>query len=86
LFDNGSVAELEKIQREYLTGSDRLHLDQWRKRSSAIKLAETIASLVSSILGWVRAGSFEGLLDSMAVSPFNRLIPTAPEIEACLTS
>jgi cardiolipin synthase len=50
LFDKGSVASLEKIQREYLAASDMIILAEWRRRGKRAMFAENLAHLVSPLL------------------------------------
>ncbi len=50
LFDPESVASATRLQRNYLEGSDRLDLDQWRRRPAPRKLLENIARLVGPLL------------------------------------
>jgi len=50
LLDRSSVASLENIQRGYLKDSDRLDLDQWRRRGRPAMLAENLARLSAPLL------------------------------------
>jgi cardiolipin synthase len=50
LYDPGSIAAVEAIQRGYLEASDRLNIERWRARPRLRKLAENIARLVNSLL------------------------------------
>jgi len=50
LLDRSSVASLESIQRGYLKDSDRLDLDQWRRRGRPAMLAENLARLSAPLL------------------------------------
>ncbi|TNE39669.1 MAG: cardiolipin synthase [Sphingomonadales bacterium] len=50
LYDSQSIARVEAIQQAYLAGSERLDLEQWRRRPLPRKLAENIARLVNSLL------------------------------------
>lgn len=50
LHDSGSVAALERIQRDYIANSDQLDLAQWRGRGPLAKVAENLARLVTPLL------------------------------------
>ncbi len=50
LYDAASIERLEAIQRDYIAGSDRLALDDWRRRPAARKLAENLARLTGPLL------------------------------------
>lgn len=50
LYDQPSVERLDAIQRGYLSASDPVELDAWRKRSVGRRLAENIARLFNSLL------------------------------------
>ena len=50
LLDHSSVASLEKIQRGFLKQSDRIDLDQWRRRGHPAMFAENIARLCAPLL------------------------------------
>ncbi len=50
LYDAESVAAVETVQQGYIAGSDRLSLDDWRRRSPLRKLLENITRLVSALL------------------------------------
>lgn len=50
LFDAASIEQVERVQQGYLRNSERLHLDNWRRRPTVRKLTENIARLVSPLL------------------------------------
>ena len=50
LHDAASIARLEAVQRAYIDGSDRLVLDDWRRRPPLRKLAENLARLTGPLL------------------------------------
>lgn len=50
LFDPDSLASVTALQLGYLEHSDRLDLDQWRRRPAPRKLLENIACLVGPLL------------------------------------
>jgi cardiolipin synthase A/B len=50
LLDRASVASLENIQRNYLKHSDRIDLDQWRRRGRPAMLAENLAHITAPLL------------------------------------
>jgi len=50
LFDDASVADVERVQQGYLAGSDRLTRERWNRRPALRKLAENIARLLSPLL------------------------------------
>jgi cardiolipin synthase len=50
LYDDASVAAVERVQQGYLDHSDAMTLEAWRQRPALRKLAENIARMVSSLL------------------------------------
>ena len=50
LFDGASIAELERIQRDYVAHSELLTLARWRGRAPLAKIAENLARLVTPLL------------------------------------
>ncbi|EJL31856.1 cardiolipin synthase [Novosphingobium sp. AP12] len=50
LHDRGSIGALETVQAGYITDSDPLSIEAWRKRPRIRKIAENIARLVSPLL------------------------------------
>ena len=48
-YDTGVVADLHRLEEEYLSGSRQLHLDTWQLRPHLTRLFENLARLTSSL-------------------------------------
>ena len=49
-FDRGIAAQLVAIEESYMRGSQRITLDQWRKRPFVQELTQNLTRLVSPLL------------------------------------